>query len=1522
MSIAGIRSNRGDSYQTLVALDWALTVLSDPEFAWIEIDSITHGVDDVIVGKTNGATICCQCKKNEPDFKAWTVATLGDELDKAAKLLSNDSRAEVYFYSRSSFSPLAKLKEYCATQPDAASYQRNLSQELQSTNSQLSERFTHQALSISSYEFLARTRFEISPEFERIEGVLLERLRQLASNSTQAYLSLWARLDQLGARFKTDRLSSQHRLSKDDLKAVLQQSGAMLTPPMLRTEIQNEFASMSCIGRHWRRTILDQSLPRPTLNELLTAIDTGKRSILLTGSPGSGKTCVMLELQETLEARAQSGSDFVPIFIQSREFADFVTDQERQAQGLPEKWVEKIARLTDEVRVIVVIDSLDVLSIAREHQVLRYFLAQIDRLLTLPKVTVVTSCRSFDRHYERDIATRQWDCELTCQALDWETEIRPLLTANAIATVNIDTDTRTLIANPRELDLFLELARHEGGFNVVTSKALAQRYLDKMVRNDPALGENALQAIENIAEEMLKGRSLSVVKQRVDAPVAMQRHLLSLNVLQQTQDQKLTFGHQTLLDVLIIQKALLRRNLTLNEFIQGLAPVPFVRPSIRSFIEQLAVGDRLTFRRQLRTVLTGKTPFHIRRLVAESFAEQVPNDTDWGLISDLRRAHPEVFQVIYMQARKIEWHYFWLQHLVPLLHDTQDIEGLTRHVYRVAEWIQQDTEGVVQFWEDVLSVPEICSNKQVISNLFLSVGDVGQDEQKQAVIAPLLKHLLSFPRIQHSFLGRAIARCVAAGAMSDDHLWQFISSDLSNDDVLNNTFDSKLYCQTNQFGDSGNSFLCSRMEQSVRLLDLALASLEQWNHLRIQKYSKSMAWSSGFLGESSYKHTHTKVSIRHEGSIAALLSAIEHGILSHAKNHSAWWVANRERLSSNQEGALRYFGLRACTEFPLSNLELIGQILSNNTNFESKLSYEYGTLIEAAFIHLEAETQTAIIKAILESWAEHEAEANNLLWILRQRVMLLSAIPCHLRSDKAQAVLADYERTVGIAVRQPSIEAQVGWVSAPFSFEVFLRIQDQDVLRLLGHYQGYQRGWDDSLVGGEYEVGQQLCEAASRQPTRFLTLLTTSWTDIGHKFHEQIVSGISNYLEYIYGNLQPNPSWVAQESPTPEIFVNQLLTELECHPARWHLSPSAARVIYACSYGIFDLKNAERLIFLGLGFTNFQEASTVTGAGLLTTGWNMRQGNIANAMMNLANQLLQRGISLPDLLPCVLRKLANLEHPAIHAVILGRLAYLQSHVPELGWELFDLCMRNNTTEGLWVEAEACLYYASRNHFTRVAPWLKHLARDGKGKDLEVWGRISALAVLSQKIDQAAFMHELEEHNSTEAWAGAAMVWTEPENMKQHRNFCLTGLEAGLNANALSARVIENQMATLCLNDSAFQSLPVELFAKCFDVFEQDTENQDLKFFEFGAWLNTFSHHDPNQTLFITERYLAYVAQTHRHLYDHNNHLAQLLTRLFDYAQELEESDDGATLRRVVSIQDQLIALGVSSISAWLKAAER
>ncbi|MDH5640589.1 MAG: ATP-binding protein, partial [Nitrospira sp.] len=755
MSIAGIRSNRGDIYQTLIAFDWALTILSDPEFQWLEIDSTTYLVDDVVIGKSDGSLICCQCKKNQTDFSAWSIADLAGELDKAFLVLARNQQAQVRFYSHSNFGALAKLQEYSTLYDNDADYHANLTKEHIETNSDLAARIAVQAPGLSTYEFLRRTSFEISPDFARKETLLHERLRGMASNSDAAYNALYTHIDKLGGRMESGNLSAstQHRLTKDDLKDILHHAGAMLVPAMSIAQVRISFASTSAIGRSWHRDIAGQRISSPVVNDLLAAIDAGKRAVLLTGLPGSGKTCVMLSLQEALEQRMQTRTDLVPLFIQSREFADLATARERQAQGLPEQWVEQAARLAEYAHVIVVIDSLDVLSIAREHDILTYFLAQIDRLLLIPNVTIITACRDFDRKYDRRIAARKWDCELQCPPLDWETEIAPLLEKFGIDSTTIDTITRELIRNPRELALFVELARREGSFNVVTSQALAQRYLDTVVRANPALGDAAMQAIEAIAGTMLKSRSLAIPHQRFNATQDTQRQLHSLNVLQDTHDGKLTFGHQTLLDVLVISGAV-RRGITLNEFINNLPPVPFVRPSIRSFVTQLATGDRREFRKHIRAVLTGSAAFHIRRLVAESFAQQIPQNDDWPLIRDLRNTHRDVFQVIYTQGAAIEWHYFWLSHLVPMLKETRDAEGLTAHVHLVAQWKNDDAAGVLRFWMDALALNWLDANG-ISAQLELSLSKF--QAENLPLIVPLLEHLLSRPRSQHSLLGHAVA---------------------------------------------------------------------------------------------------------------------------------------------------------------------------------------------------------------------------------------------------------------------------------------------------------------------------------------------------------------------------------------------------------------------------------------------------------------------------------------------------------------------------------------------------------------------------------------------------------------------------------------------------------------------------------------------------------------------------------------------------------------------------------------------
>lgn len=1522
MSKAGIQSNRGDGYQTLVAFEWALTVLDDPTFEWLEVDAATLKVDDVVIGKTDGSKICCQCKKNQTEHQAWSVTDLAGELQKTSLMLASDPKTSVRFYSRSPFGELAALREFSTTYPDEANYQANLGQATGTTDAKLKTQLAHHTPTLSTYDFLRRTTFESSPELDRMEALLRERLRRLASNPDAAFNALWTRLDQLG--FRADgqngqNAAVQHRLTKADLQSILHAAGSMLALPMDVAEVRSAFGSTSSIGRKWRRDIAGETVSTPLVAEILAAIDSKPSSILLTGQPGAGKTCVMLALQEALEQQTQSRSDRFPIFIQSREFADLDTAQDRQAQGLPQNWVERTARMAEEAHVVVVIDSLDVLSIAREHKVLDYFLAQMDRLLRLPNVTVITACRDFDRQYDRRIAQRKWSNEFKCQPLNWETEIAPLLARQSIDTSSLDDATRQLIQNPRELALYVELAGQDGSFNVVTSQALAQRYLDNIVQANDELGDAAMQAIEAIATEMLRHRSLSVPPQRLAASDLVRRSLLSHNVLQIAQDGKLTFGHQTLLDVLVISDAL-RHGKTLNAFIQDLPPVPFVRPSIRSFVAQLAAGDRKTFRSQLRTAFTQKHAFHIRRLVAECFAEQIPRDDDWQLIRDLRALHPEVFQVIYTKAIRLEWHHFWMKHLVPELKRQRDSEAMTRHVHRVSFWKNEDVGGVVDFWTEALATDWV-DRAHLADQLTSAIASM--DQMHEGQMSSLLKSLLSMPRGKRSFLGKALARCITAGGLDDEVLWKYIAEEVSDDDLMGYQWDKNLHCEPHEFGNSNDRFLRRRMRDSVSLLNLAVDALEQWSQIQALRYG-NRSFRTSFLRETSYENTHSQTGLRHVGSGRIFMDAIEAAVIDHAALNSDWWQRNRHRLCSHAEGSLRYFAILACTATPISNLDVIGLMVCDAELLESELSFELGTLIQTTFHELDSGIQDAVEARILGIPHEDSSETGHPIWRLHQQAQLILPIPGYLRSPASQAVVDKVECLTWPLVRQARIGSSGGWVAPPFNFEVFLNCSDLAVQKLLGHYDGYQKNtFDDFLIGGEREVGVQLQEASARNPSRFIDFLLGHWEEIPGNFRNNVMDGASTYLAIRYGNLQPNGNWVPVEEADAAMLVQRMLNTLEEHSEHWHHSREAAKAVQACAHVARDTATAARLVSLTNGYLGMNEKESVSGdsVDLLMIGINMAKGVAIDALMILATSLQESRTPWPEPLARTLSSFASDAHPAVRAVMLRRLPYLQSLTPEFGWQLFDIAMQQ-PAPGLWTEAETCLYYAYTQRFEMVEPWLSQLAATGIDKDLETWGRIAALAALSGKLDFNLLLEQLKAVNTAEAWRGAASVWSHPENYHGHSQQCCVGLEVGMSPENPNAAAVARKLRHLFRETSSLVVVPHSVIKRCFELLEKETESNRPELYGFDAWLNAVSHREPEVALAVSEIFLEFVQRTRPHLYDHENNLTQLLTHLFAHAEEVEESDGGAMIQRVVALQDKLLAIDVNGISEWLKAAER
>ena len=162
--------------------------------------------------------------------------------------------------------------------------------------------------------------------------------------------------------------------------------------------------------------------PSPAPHKGLRLITEKPRTLLIHDGSGFGKTCLLLDLLTHL---SDSGSHFA-LYLQGRVYSSTETEAERTALGLNPVLVGLIARAAEHRHTVVIIDSLDVLSLNREAA-LGFFLSLIDQIAVLPNVTVVAACRSFDLRYDSRLAHRDWTQQLPLGALDWTSEAHPLL---------------------------------------------------------------------------------------------------------------------------------------------------------------------------------------------------------------------------------------------------------------------------------------------------------------------------------------------------------------------------------------------------------------------------------------------------------------------------------------------------------------------------------------------------------------------------------------------------------------------------------------------------------------------------------------------------------------------------------------------------------------------------------------------------------------------------------------------------------------------------------------------------------------------------------------------------------------------------------------------------------------------------------------------------------------------------------------------------------------------------------------
>jgi hypothetical protein len=1519
MSIAGVRSSRGDAYQVAVAVDRAVQMIADRSIAWLEIDSTSLApdgkpiaVDDVVIRYQDGRLVCCQCKKNQTNFEAWTVADLSGELKKAASTLLCDPKAEVRFYSRADFGQLAKLQEYASQTADSAAFAAVLGNNLQPALKALETCWdgSLQSSGHTAHGLLQRISFVLTPSVAELQTSIRDRLQYMVTRVDDAFNALWTELDNLGAHLQGSHTTAGvHRITRAEVEALLQKAGSMIGAPRAQEDIAKAFASMSAIGRSWRRDIGGKQVDRTAVKELVDAVGSKTKAILLTDGPGAGKTCVLLSAVETLEADPLVAT----LFLQAREFADCKSQAERLARGLAEDIPNLVSGMSEWRHTVVVIDSLDVLSLSRDHEGLGFFLSLIDRLALIPNVSVVAACRSFDLKYDRRLSDRKWDQTITIGLLDWIGVVEPMLREWKVDPTSLDPTTRDLLGNPRNLALFGDVVRRAGSRNVSSAQELTEAYLEIVVRADPALGNDAMAAIEGMAAEMLAARRLELARGRLDLSEETLKRLLSANVLFEGRPGHLSYGHQTLLDALAVRDAQ-RKNLSLLQFIRSLPPVPFVRPAIRAFFIYLSLGDRKTFRGQVRAVFEADIAFHIKRLIVESLAGVAPEDDDWSLIHHLFSKHETYFRFLYVAASATHWHIYWMKHLVPLVIREKRSSWLATHVRRVSLWANTDPSGIVCFWTQAVAF-EWARDENFRLSLGLELAKVPHLEETDPF--PLLEALIALPAVRHDFLGEVLQKCVIATGRGDALLWRYIAGDVTGDNLNGFRFDSVLRCGREWFRDG--EFLQRRMGESEEFLNLAIADIEKWSITLAERHGKVAAWNDSFVRETSFWKLHSRHQFPHISASTVLLTAVESAVLQHAKADSPWWHANRHRLCFAPCGALRYVAMLALTSYPEENSTEAELLLLDDRTFDATDKHELGALIRSSAYYVSTSTLDNVEGRILALYADRfEAAARP--WVLEQRYALLQCIPASLRSIQANQALGDFARTLQPPSGLPSIYSSSGSVSAPFSSDELLALSDIGLLDLLGQSKDLSRDrWNRiALVGGVEQVCSELQTAASRDSRRFLSLLQNHWSAIDNQFRAPMLDGATLHLRYRHGRLQSSTPWEPVEEIAGAQLAALILDELERHPAFWDKTRSGAQALEACAHVADTDDLADRLLFLAASYINASDPTDERlDEDLVQAGMNSSRGEVADSLIILANNRAETGNAFPELLPPLLRQFARDGHPAVRAMVLHRLAFLQ-YKSALGWELFESAVECDD-ERIWPSAEQCLYHSYHTAFDRVKPHLDKISGSKVPATRETWGRISALASLSGHVNQADFILRLSRMQDKDAWTGAVTVWAANAHQVEHSEACFAGLAAALDNPAAWPGVL-SEVHALFREVAPITPVPASVLRSALDG-RLIRDEQHFNHHGIDTWLCALAETQPDLALDAAELFAAAAKAGRVAVYD-DAPIARLLTLLFREAEEREESDQGEMLRRVIQVQDAFLAGPLEGLAQWLRDAER
>ncbi len=1284
-----------------------------------------------------------------------------------------------------------------------------------------------------------------------------------------------------------------------------------------KADILSKFQQVSAIGRNWIRTIDNKPIERQEKSQVIESINSGHKTVLIVDSPGSGKTCLLLDLLEYYE----KSSDHNVLFIRGDEFND--ANEQKQ---LPEHLVEKCEFLSGITSMVVIIDSLDVLSVSRQHETLKFFMRLIDRLIAIENVSVIVSCRTFDLEYDSHLKNRLWQHKVNLEPLDFDTVVTGFLRDWNIDPDLVNDKLRQLLRLPQNLKMYGQLAVKGVVSESTSIYQLHEEFIEELIRKNPQMGNSAIETLKSMADYLLEQRTWDLPRRKFSCSDETFRELSSLGIILTKDNNKLAFSHQTLAECLMVRSNL-DKEISFTDFIKDRVQLPFIRPAVRAFLFYLRVNDPAEFRNQVKNALSSdEIAYHIKRLICESIAEIEPVDSDWSLIRHLYNHQSNLFGSFIDRITSYEWLQFLKQHWLQIAKQSQDKEVLLRRFFnRLEIWIARYPEEIIELWIDSFD-----SKWFDYKGLTMFVNQQLNGLQNWSI--PRIEYLLKLimkhmPEEGNYGFTNSLSRWIESNNSGDDMLWQYIIGSVSDNDIRSIRIQDKLKDTSSGLEDA--YFLENRLLKSNKLLDLAVSWIEKCIEKSFPSYLREGEFWNIFLSESSYRLKHSNGVIHRVDSLTHLLDGIEKAFQKHCQLNDRWWQDNEPRLRSTQDICLRYFLIQAYKVNIQSNLAGIISQLKDKQLFEScHLGDELGELIAIAYPNLPesfAIEHQAIIVSLYENLVDQDIDLEKYTNTVKYK--FFKRIPIIFRTEKTQHFINSQEKFHGHGEPSPSIELSGGIISPPFTAQQLLSLSDRTIIKLLNFYidnPSNERRYQDH-IGGIDEVRSVLKEAASLDPVRFTSKILRSSNPILYtEYISAIVEGIGSHLRFRFGNLSSGNVWNPVEPLPDGISIAQNLLELiERHSIKRIGDDASREALSGCCNILVD--NSEYVDRLSLQLfwlykTHLHEDRQVFSSSdsLIATAINSTSRVVSESAMRLYNRRLELNLDIPELLTYLIQHVSKDRRLYVRAGIVRQLDFTIYKQPEWGWKILADIFQESQPN-LWKYVESCLYHNYHDRFDLVSQYLERIFQEGMEEAGDAWGRISALACLSGHITQDLVFEQLQLVADCEsAWKGVAQVFTTNLHIPEHTDTCYTGILKILEVDK------DRLPSGILIMISKYFRDEINIDCKILNnLLEKILCVQDLcqlRSFNIPQYLSKLSRVNPLDALQLLELLaLKLKGEAHSAWILDSKYTIMAFKEIFA---EVEDSQDIELINRAIKLQDLFLELNINDMDNFLDKAAR